>query len=216
MSLIKFLDYFGPLSTIIPAIIGLIRSKSLSKKLRLLLLYCIIIAAKEITCVILAQNGYRNLAIYNIANIIDSIPLFLIYYLEFKSKNLKQIILSFIIVSTLFSILNIIWLQGFLSFNTFSIFSVNFFKTITTLLYFYILLKEAENLNLIKTPLFWVSAGLLIYSVGTSLIFSLYEIYLEFPVEISDGIWAINSLLYIFLNILFSIAFLCQPKNKTY
>ena len=216
MSFLLVLSTIGSLSAILPATIGVFRSRSLDNKLRLLLFYCSIIAIKEIVSVFLAQNGYRNLEVYNISNIVDSIPLFLIYYLEFSNKTLKKTIIIFIAIPTLFSIYNIISLQGYEVFNTYSISIVNLFKILATLLYFYNILKKAENLNLIKTPLFWISSGLLIYSVGTFLIFSLYDVHLQFPTGVRRLVWSINSLLYIFLNIIFSIAFLCQPKTKTY
>ena len=113
MSFLLVLSTIGSLSAILPATIGVFRSRSLDNKLRLLLFYCSIIAIKEIVSVFLAQNGYRNLEVYNISNIVDSIPLFLIYYLEFSNKTLKKTIIIFIAIPTLFSIYNIISLQGY-------------------------------------------------------------------------------------------------------
>lgn len=215
MDLFDYLRYSSSLSVVIPTFIGIVRSRNLGVKLKFLLLYLIITLIKEIICVRLSLQKERNLHIYNLALIFNMIPLFLVYYYEFSEKLLKNVVLALITVATIFSVANITLIQGIEVFNTFSVLVINFFLTALTLLYFYTILKKAENLNLIKIPLFWMSAGLLVYSAGTFLIFSLYEIYNNLSYSTSVKIWAINSILYILLNLLFSIAFLCQPRKMT-
>lgn len=216
MDIFETLRYGSSLSTLVPVIIGVLKSRSLNLKLKLLLLYLTITAIKEILCVPLAVEGKMNLHIYNIFLAFNSIPLFLVYYYSFISKNFKGISIIFITIASGFSVFNIIYLQGLYNFNTYSILLLNFFFSLLTLLYFYELLKGANEINLVKKPMFWISVALLIYSTGTFIIFSLYEIHDGFEKTISEGVWSINSFLYIFLNSLLSIAFLCQPKNKTY
>ncbi len=205
----------GSLSTIVPAIIGLLLIRSLSLKLRLLVLYLVLTAIKEIICVHLASNGDNNLRIYNTAVIFNKIPLFLTYYYTFYNSNFKKFTLLSIFFTSAFATYNIEWGQGLHILNSHSALFTGFFIIIITLLYFYEILKRVEITNLIKAPMFWVSSGFLFYSTGTFLVFSLYEVHMHFSEPVSLKIWIINSILYIVLNILLSIAFLCK-KKKTY
>jgi hypothetical protein len=205
----------GSLTTVVPALIGLILVRSLNLRLRLLLIYLVITAIKEVVCVYLGSYGKTNLHIYNIAVAFNKIPLFLVYYYTLSNKTFKKITLLFIAISSVFAIYNVSFGQGLYSFNTRSMLVTNFFIIIITLLYFYEILKKAEILSLTRVPMFWVSSSFLFYSAGTFLVFSLYEIYRQFSQPISIKIWIINSILYIVLNILLSIALLCV-KKKTY
>ncbi len=215
MDIFRLLMNVGSLTTVVPALIGLILARSLNLQLRLLLIYLVITAIKEIVCVYLGSNGETNLHIYNIAVAFNKIPLFLVYYHTLSNKTFKKIILLFIAISSAFAIYNVSFGQGLYSFNTRSMLVTNFFIIIITLLYFYEILKKAEILSLTRVPMFWVSSSFLFYSAGTFLVFSLYEIYRQFSQPISIKIWIINSILYIVLNILLSIALLCV-KKKTY
>lgn len=63
-----------------------------------------------------------------------------------------------------------------------------------------------------REPMFWVSAGVLLYFSANSLIFLTSNLVLFHSKELSLNIWAIHALLYAFLNGFFIVA-LCLPAQ---
>ena len=57
-----------------------------------------------------------------------------------------------------------------------------------------------------RNPMFWVSTGLLLYFSSSMFIFLTSNYVLLLSVEISQRVWAIHALLYIFLNMLYAVA----------
>lgn len=64
-----------------------------------------------------------------------------------------------------------------------------------------------------REPMFWVSAGVLLYFSANSLIFLTSNLVLFHSKELSLNIWAIHALLYSFLNGFFIVA-LCLPPQR--
>lgn len=61
-------------------------------------------------------------------------------------------------------------------------------------------------------PMFWVSAGLLLYFSGSILIFVTSNLVLHLSVQVSRTLWAVHALLYIFLNCFYIVA-LCVDSR---
>lgn len=212
----SFVDYFtsaSVLSIILPAIISLFKLKSLNASLRLLSVYLISTSIKEGVCTYLASYHQNNIPIYNIVGIFDNVVLLLIFYYSGVNQKYKKVILGFIVILSIFSIINISSIQGINNLNTYSRLVRAIFIVIITLSYFYELLKGADNQNLIKLPLFWVSTGLLFFSTGTFFLYSLYTFYTNLNPETGKILWLINSLLYLVQNVLFTIALFCNRRR---
>jgi hypothetical protein len=80
------------------------------------------------------------------------------------------------------------------------------------LLYFRQLLRPPITLAPLEhTPMFWVSAGAVLYFAGNSLIFLTSNITLWHSRELSLSVWAIHALLYGFLNIFYLVALCLKP-----
>lgn len=138
----------------------------------------------------------------------------LIYYKAFSNIKFKNITKYAMVIITAVYLINLLFIQGFDRFNTYTIIVGRISLIIITLLYFFELLKKVETTSLYREPMLWISTGLLFYSVGSFLIHGLYDLHSNFPQNLSRKIWAINSILNLFLNIIYSIAFLCKPLNQ--
>lgn len=64
-----------------------------------------------------------------------------------------------------------------------------------------------------QEPMFWISAGVLLYFSASSLIFLTSNLVLFHSKELSLNIWAIHALLYAFLNGFYIVA-LCLPPRS--
>lgn len=82
-----------------------------------------------------------------------------------------------------------------------------------TLLYFWKLLRELRVASLHQEPMFWVSAGLLLYFLGYLQIALFSNYLLRYSKEFAQLIWAVHSCLFIVLYGCYSLA-LCLPPRK--
>ena len=81
------------------------------------------------------------------------------------------------------------------------------------LLYFRrILIPPIPLAPLEHEPIFWISAGLLLYFSANSLLFLFSNAILEQSRELSLNTWAIHALLYSFLNVFYVVALSITPR----
>ncbi len=207
-------SYVSTFSVILPIAGSLINFKSLDNKLRLFSIYLFITFLKESVCAYLAISGLQNLHLYNIFSIIEYLVYFYLYYSVFQGARLKNIVLAFSVITITVYLLDILVINGLYNFNTLTTTVGGFTIAVTTLLYFYQLIKGIEHSNLTKVPMFWISTGILFYSVGTIILFNYFQKYIHLPPSLRTSIWTINSVLNILQNILFTIGILCKQKNR--
>ena len=63
-----------------------------------------------------------------------------------------------------------------------------------------------------QEPMFWVSAGVVLYFAGNSLIFLTSNLTLFYSRELSLTVWAVHALLYSFLNGFYIVALAISPR----
>jgi hypothetical protein len=83
---------------------------------------------------------------------------------------------------------------------------------ILSLIYFYQLLNPLKFIDIEKQGLFWINAGVLVYS---SINIFLFMILSQIPIEDRHNYYIINSISNIIANILFSVGLLCKPQKTT-
>lgn len=206
--------YVSTFSVILPIAGSLINFKSLDSKLRLFSIYLFITLLKESACAYLAIFGQQNLHIYNILSIIEYLIYFYLYYYVFQERKIKTVILLFSAITFLVYILDITYINGLYNFNSLTTTVGGFSVAVIALLYFYQLIKGIEYSNLTKVPMFWISTGVLFYSIGTIILFNYFNKYINLPPGLRSSIWTINSVLNILQNVLFTIGILCKQKNR--
>lgn len=206
--------YVSSFSVIIPVAGSLINFKSLDTKLRLFSIYLFLTFIKESACVALAISGLPNLSIYNVLSIIEYSIYFYLYYSIFQEKKIKLLVKVFAGITTMVYLIDLFFVNGIDLFNSLTTTAGSFLLIITSLLYFYQLIKGIEYSNLTKVPMFWISTAVLFYSVGTIILFNYFNKYINLPPSLRSSIWTINSVLNILQNVLFTIGILCKQKNR--
>jgi ABC-type multidrug transport system fused ATPase/permease subunit len=188
-----------------------------------LLLYFIpflfITVTVELAGQLLYANGYRNYWIYNLFTTIEFLFYSFLFYIHFKKKGIKKIVLLFIPVYSCVWILNILFLQGFnKTFHTYTFLLGSFFIVIFCCCFFYeSVLPDKIDQQLSTQPFFWIASGLLIFYLGSVIINALFE-YLRSNDLRDEGrkiYGIINNILNILLYSSFCIAFyLCRNNKK--
>jgi hypothetical protein len=115
---------------------------------------------------------------------------------------------------------NLMFIQGFNNFHTYTFLIGSFFIVVFCCLFFYeSVLPEHLDTKLTLQPFFWVCTGLLLFYLGSVIINALFEYLRSFDMqEEGKRIYGIiNQSLNVILYSSFIFAFiLCRNNNKTY
>ncbi len=156
---------------------------------------------------------------YNIFTTIEFLFYSFLFYIHFKKKYFKKLAIIFMPVFLSFSLLNILFIQGFNNtFNTYAFLVGSFFIVIFCCLFFYESVQpEKIDDQLSKQPFFWICSGLLIYYLGSVIINALFK-YLtsnDLRTEGTKIYTIINNSLNVILYSSFCISFfLCRNHKK--
>lgn len=202
---------------VITAIIGLFRFQFFKgTPIQLFIILLIYTSVNELFCIWLVSSGLvkNNLFFYNIYFVINYLVLFRIYYKALQTIVYKKIVLLALSLYLLSFCMNMFFedyryeLQSF----PYIIGACGLIVVIST--YFSELLKSEQVLYVSQNALFWISIGLLLFSVG----------YIPFSIVRNyygdlDGIsflFMIIVVLSILMNIFFSIGLLWSNKKRPY
>ncbi len=91
------------------------------------------------------------------------------------------------------------------------------YSGVASLAYFNKILADLRIRNILKHPLFWFSAGLLIYVLGTFFTSLFSEFIFDpktVPDETFDFYWNINNVLFVFFSLLSAIGIWCVRYDQ--
>ena len=139
-----------------------------------------------------------------------------LYYFDFTSRGKQHIVLYGSAALVLFSVVNMLWLQGFEYFNTYTIMASGTLILIWIFMYFQELLQREEPTPLLRQPMFWISSGLLIFYLGNIFVAGTINYFIREDMEVAVLLLQFIKLLNIFTFSLFIVALLCQKPPERY
>ena len=159
----------------------------------------------------LQANRTNNLFIYHLLVPIQYIFHSFIFYYYIESNKIKKIILFSIPVVIVTAIFLTFSIQPIEKYNSYVIVITSFFTCAWILIYYRQLFIQLTIINIEKEPLFWISTGLLVYSLGNFFVEGLMKELIEHSMEMAKWYYYnVYMLLLSFLYIMFIIAFLCR------
>lgn len=108
----------------------------------------------------------RNVEVYNISTCIEFITYGYLFWTSFSNKKLKLITKYFIIIYPIIWLINILFIQGFHVFHTYTMTIGSIYMILFSCLIFYEIFISNKKINLFKSPIFWLSTGLLFFYAG--------------------------------------------------
>lgn len=207
-----FLAYLSALSALFPVVTGVLRYRHLTAILKQLFILCLLSAVTDGIMSGLAFNGQSNFAVANIYSYVQFV-FYLWIFIPFIFPNKKNIVLAALLVcvTVIFIITSVYYVRD-------DAFNVIFLLTeSTTLMIISIvsIMKIIDNASgIFNNGLFWMVSGMLIYFSISILIFTIYNIGIEYKLAVTNSIWTIHSIVNIIANTLFAYAFLCKSQPK--
>jgi hypothetical protein len=154
--------------------------------------------------------------IYNALLIISISYLLWFYSLSEPLEKLKFHLNYLIIFFNVFAISNLFFLQGFWSYNDFTEVLGDIMIVIVSSIFYYKLLVEEMPRKLFRYSYFWLSAGLLLFYLGSIILYLFHPVIKEYYQETCINIGGtINDILNLLLFASFIISFVCQRNIKS-
>ena len=206
--------YFIALSMI--TAFAMFSRKGIPLYLRLFPYFLLVTFVTEILGWQLANEDKNNAAIYNFF----SVAAFIFYsYLIMQviySKKAKYIIRLVIIIYTVVSLFNILFIQKLDGFHTMTYSLGCFLIVVESIYYFLELFQYPRFINLMREPAFWIVSGLLFFYTCTLPVLGVVNYLISFPMVIMSSLQQLIIILNVLLYSLFTIACLCRINFRRY
>ena len=210
MSIYLILSYCAVFMISVPLSISLIRYRHLHTEMKILAALLLVAAITELVANVLAEYRINNLPILHFYSVLEFGFLATIYYHYFHPLIHRAVYHWSIIIFALFALFNALYIQRITGFNTYPLILESIVMACLALLFFRRALKLQQALHIERTPMFWFSAGHLIYFAGNLSVFAFSNFILEISNQLHEAVWGIHSVLLILLYINYSIALMCR------
>lgn len=209
MSLLVIFSYS---STIVLILNSILYSKHiLSKDLayKYFAIYLILMAINQLAGTVLFKFEMDNLFLANTYLLAQFIMLSLFYHAIFEGKKQRNYILGALALILIILGVQYFWTPDlFLQYNTIGVIITSTVLISYSIIYFFSYISD----KILK--LYLVNSGILIYLLGTILIFSIANVSRGLDKEIERALWILNALIYLVFQIIILVQWFSDRKKK--
>ncbi|MBN2635037.1 MAG: hypothetical protein JXR61_02120 [Prolixibacteraceae bacterium] len=215
MTLHRFLSDSGTVIILIISAFGIYKFRTFSKELKIILFFVILGAVTELFTDYYKTYIARNTMPIGHFYYVSSILLLSFFYRSVLAGYIKYwIINTFIILFTIYAIINILFIQSIYDFPNL-IGSVGALMLIMfSILFFARIMTEAKIKSLRKEPLVWVNIGALFYYAGSFFYFILFNLNVKNAIDFAKQVGTFMTILTLAFYVFIAIGFLKSGKNK--
>lgn len=198
-------------SVTLPILVGIFRYYDLKDVQKVILLLVLLSVSAEVAAKWLGDEGGIQTLVYYLFTILE-FGLLTYVFAEGIKPFLKYNFFWGVAISFLFFVLtDMIWISGISQFNSYSTAIEGLILIFFALIFFYKTLHELKIRFLEREPLFWISAGVLLY-FSSSLFIFLFSNYVNSSTTALFIIWGIHGIFSILLNVFYSTALWVRPN----
>lgn len=154
-----------------------------------------------------AFNGY-------IYAVLEFLLITLIYQEEFKNYLPKYTLHIIFILFLGFSVIDILLIQGAYIDTSYHKFVECTISIAYVLIHFFKIFQELKIAHLEREPIFWFSAGLLLYFSGAIFIFIFSNYLLTYSLKLSIKVWTVHAFFLILFHLMNTIAIWHSPRKQ--
>ena len=196
----------------------LLLARGVPKQYWWFLAYCAFVLCVEYSSLWLIHSGkLSNHVLFNFAELLyDNFYLLTIRLFLLHKKN-RKVLLTFSVAISIFWLLNLAFIQGINKLNTYTSISGGVLIIISCIIYYLELLTKESIVLLQDEPSFYIVSGYFIFSVLSSLIYTLHEYFAYRKTPVAYYRQAFNNTVEISnvaLYLLLSISFILLWKKK--
>ncbi|GAB2573594.1 hypothetical protein [Spirosoma areae] len=198
------IDFISHIGSLIPLLVGLSVYRYVKLELKIGIVLFALYFIKDTYALWLSLQSFNNLFTQNIQASFEVLLIGAIYRLSFQTNFLRSALLALTILSFLATLL--FYQSNATSAQSQSV--VKLFSILICLVYFNNLLAKLRVKNILLFSMFWVNAGLLIYSAGTFFIFLsaayIYDMN-STSEDTFDLYWNISQILFLVFCLFFTV-----------
>lgn len=160
------LDMVSYLFLLVPFTMGLVRYAHLQKEEKTFLYYFAFVFLKETGALAIMLAGHTNMYLQNVQSLIDILFFGVAYAYVLHGLKCR----TTLVVSATLSLASALLFFDASDISPVNQIAARLFAIVVVLLFFNDLLSQLRVMRLFQYPMFWISAGLLLYATGTFLI----------------------------------------------
>ena len=186
-------------------------------RLRLFLPFLAFIVLAELTGRYLSKELRQpNAWLYNFVVPLEYLFYSIMFYLHYKRKTNLFLAKFFLILFPIYVLISLI-IKGVYYFDTGFLLIGSFMMMILSLLYFFEIYSQSSDIPIWKTPMFWITVGILLFNAGEFSYNLLSKFFISNKMDMSLKTFrSINNKLILILYSSFIIAFICQKITEKY
>jgi hypothetical protein len=209
----SLLDIFSDSSTVVLLLNAVLYSKFIVSKdlaYRFFSIYLVCMAVNQLTGTIFFEFKITNIFLANTYLVAQFLMLSLFYYAIFEGKKQRKFILvALVIISTILGVQYAWTPHLFFEYNTIGVIVTSSVLILYSIIYFFHYISDSE------LKLYLVNSGILIYLLGTILLFSIANIGLKLDSDIEIALWILNAFIYLVFQIIITTQwFYDRRKNN--
>jgi hypothetical protein len=181
-----------------------------TRELKLLGIFLLVTFVFELYANYLLYYSIRNLYVYHILIPVQYALLAGIYIYALVNRTLKRIIVFSIPVVVVVSAVFAFTIQPITAYNSYAVSIKNILLAAWVLCYYRELFVLLHVSRIEQEPLFWISTGLLFYSLGDFFVEGLMNHMISHSMDLAQKFYYVYYLLNILLYLSFIMAFLCK------
>jgi len=209
---IPILGYVYFVSSLVPLSVGLVRYRSIARPMKILTLLCVLSFVNAATQFILGRLKISNQFIGNAFVPVEVLLIILIYFFSTGLSKYRRIVVGSGILFMLVWIIDKLFFEIPNQINPEMAVVSRLFLVAMSLLMISVA-SGVEIPRLRDKSVFWVAAGVILYSTGTFLAVGLGNRLLEMNVSFFIIVWHINWSLLIVANLLYTKGLLCKSQT---
>jgi len=209
----SLLDIFSDSSTVVLILNAALYAKFIVSKdfaYKCFAIYLILMAINQTLVTISFEFKIDNTLLANTYMILQFVMLSLFYYAIFKEQKHRKYILIILFTVSIILGVQYAWTPGlFHQYNPYGIIATS------TILIFYAITYFFHHISDKELKLYLVNSGILIYLLGTILLFSIAKAGLKIEREIEVALWILNAFIYLVFQVIITTQwFSDRRKNK--
>lgn len=212
MSIIKAISTIATFSVLIPLIAGFIKFNRGSRISYILFGYVFVSCLVDAGGYITGRNGINNNWMSHVFVPLEYLFFSSVYYVAVRSELWKKVIYASFWLFLGFCVLNVFLWEPLDQFNGKARVLESALLIAMVLLYFYHNIKQRDEPDFLKEPLFLFSAAILVYFSGTVVIFSFLEALMQESMELARAFLNVMRVLLIMLNVVIAVVLLKDKK----
>ncbi len=206
----RTLTIYGSItSTLVPILFSFMKVNIQDREIRLLRFLVISSFAIDVLSLLLARMGTNNLWLINFWQIIECTLITFYYAHVLQKKQLRWVFWAFMI----FALIDLFYLEELFVINVYTG-AVGILLCISyTIAYYYKLLNDLDNPNILGSYLFWVNTAFLFYFSGSLVVFTISNFLIFSEIRLMNY-YSFTNILNILKNLVLAYSFWLYFKGK--